>query len=105
MPLDLLSPSPCTPLAAHNYVRRLEEHQFKAHRMVQVQLARAIQRSARRYGDEKDAVQTGENLLQIAISPFPTPVPGGLSNSCRALYARSVWKATGATSRRPSRCP
>ena len=52
-PLDLLSPPPGTPLAANNYVRRLEEHQFKAHRMVQVQLARAIQRSARRYGDEK----------------------------------------------------
>ena len=35
-PLDLLSYSPGAPLAAHNYVRLLDEHQFKAHRMVQV---------------------------------------------------------------------
>ena len=30
-PLDLLSNSPGAPLAAHSYVRWLEEHQFKAH--------------------------------------------------------------------------
>ena len=46
-PLDLLSHFPGAPLAAHSYVRWLEDHQFKAHRMVQVQLARALQRSAR----------------------------------------------------------
>ena len=33
--LDLLSHFPSAPLAAHSYVRRLEDHQFKAHRMVQ----------------------------------------------------------------------
>ena len=68
-PLDLLSHSPGAPLAAHSYVRRLEEHQFKAHRMVQVQLAWALQRSTGRYGDEKDAVQTGEKVWLLTSKP------------------------------------
>ena len=67
--LDLLSHSPGTPLSAHSYVRQLEEHQFKAHRMVQVQLAWALQRSARRYGDEKDAVQPGEKVWLFTSKP------------------------------------
>ena len=46
-PLDLLSRFPGAALAAHSYVRRLEDNQFKAHRMVQVHLARAFQHSAR----------------------------------------------------------
>ena len=45
---DLLSCIPGAPLATHSYVRRLEDHQFKAHQMVQVQLARALEHSARR---------------------------------------------------------
>ena len=53
---------PALPLAAHSYVCRLEDHQFKAHWMVQTQLVWALQRSARRYGDEKDAIQTGEKV-------------------------------------------
>ena len=46
-PLDLFSRLPGAPLTAHSYVRRLEDHQIKAHQMVQVQLAHALQRSAR----------------------------------------------------------
>ena len=59
-PLDLVSRAPDAPLAAHTHVRQLEDHQFRAHRAVQVQLAQAIQCTSRRYGDEKDAIQPGE---------------------------------------------
>ena len=65
--LDLLSRSPCAPLAAHSYVCCLEEHQFRAHRVVQTQLACAIQRSARRYGDKKDAIQSGEKVWLFTL--------------------------------------
>ena len=68
-PLDLISRPPGAPLAAHSYVRRLEEHQFRAHRAVQTQLARALQRSARRYGDEKDAIQPGERVWLFTSKP------------------------------------
>ena len=68
-PLDLLSHPPGAPLAAHSYVRRLEEHQFWAHRIVQTQLARAPQRSACRYGDEKDAIQPGEKVRLFTSKP------------------------------------
>ena len=37
--------------------------------MVQVQLARALQRSARRYGDEKDAIQPGEKVWLFTSKP------------------------------------
>ena len=43
--LDLLCRFPGAPLAIHSYVCRLEDHQFKAHLLVQVQLACALQRS------------------------------------------------------------
>ena len=33
-PLDLVSKVPGTPLAANTYVRRLEDHQFRAHRVL-----------------------------------------------------------------------
>ena len=68
-PLDLLSHPPGAPLAAHSYVCRLEEHQFQAHRMVQVQLARALQQSAHRYGDKKNAIQPEERVWLFTSKP------------------------------------
>ena len=40
--LDLVSKTPGAPLAAHTYIRQLEDHQFRQHCAVQVQLARAL---------------------------------------------------------------
>ena len=68
-PLDLVRQAPDTPLATHTYVRQLEDHQFRAHRAVQVQLTRAIQRTSRRYGDEKDAIQLGEKVWLFTSRP------------------------------------
>ena len=68
-PLDLVSKVPSTPLAAHTYVHQLEDHQFRAHRAVQVQLACALQRTSRRYGDEKDAIQPGEKVWLFTSKP------------------------------------
>ena len=68
-PLDLLSRTPGALLAAHSNVRRLENHQFKAHHTVQVQLGRALQRSARRYGDERDAIQPGKKVWLFTSKP------------------------------------
>ena len=68
-PLDLLSRAPDAPLSAHTYVRQLEDHQFRAHRAVQVQLARTIKRTSRRYGDEKDAIQPGEKVWLFTSKP------------------------------------
>ena len=103
-PLDLLSPPPGTPLAANNYVRRLEEHQFKAHRVVQVQLARALQRSARRYGDERDTVQTGEKVWLFTSKPSadrklaipytgPWRIVQQLSGTLRSIHPEGNWFA------------
>ena len=47
----------------------MEDHQFKAHRKVQVQLVRALQCSARRYEDEKDAIQPGEKVWLFTSKP------------------------------------
>ena len=78
-PLDIVSRVPGAPLAAHTYVRRLEDHQFRAHRAVQTQLGRALQCTSRRYGDEKDAIQRGRTCgcsppsrQLIGSWPFPT---------------------------------
>ena len=68
-PLDLVSKAPGAPLAAHTYVRRLEDHQFRAHNAVQVQLACALQRTSRRYGDEKDAIPPGERVWLFTSKP------------------------------------
>ena len=68
-PLDLVSRVPDAPLAAHTYVRRLEDHLFRAHRVVQAQLGRALQRTSRRYGDEKDAIQPGERVWLFTSKP------------------------------------
>ena len=67
--LDLVSKVPGTPLAANTYVRWLEDHQFRTHRAVQVQLASALQRTSRRYGDEKDAIQPGETVWLFMSRP------------------------------------
>ena len=67
--LDLVSKVSGTPLATHTYVRRLEDHQFRAHHAVQVQPARALQRTSRRYGDEKDAIQPGERVWLFTSKP------------------------------------
>ena len=61
-PLDVLCRFPDVGPAADQYVRRLEDHQKKALRVVQENLGRALQRTARRYGDEKDAIQPGERV-------------------------------------------
>ena len=61
-PLDLVSRASDAPLAAHTYVRRLEDHRFCAHQAEQAQLARAIQCTGRRYDNERDAMQPGEKL-------------------------------------------
>ena len=68
-PLDLVSKVPGTPLAANTYVRRLEDHQFRAHRAVQVQLALALQRTSRRYGNERDAIQPEEKVWLFTSRP------------------------------------
>ena len=67
--LDLVSKTPGAPLAAHTYVRQLEDHQFREHRAVQVQLARALQCTSRRCGDEKDAIQLGEKVWLFTSKP------------------------------------
>ena len=101
-PLDLLSHPPGAPLAAHSYVRRLEEHQFRAHREVQTQLARAIQRSARRYGDEKNAIQPGERVWLFTSKPAadrklaipytgPWKVIQQLSGTLRTIRPEGSW--------------
>ena len=63
--LDLLSRIPGAPLAAHSYVRWLEDHQFKAHCAVKV----LLQRSARRYVDERDTIQPGEKVWLFTSKP------------------------------------
>ena len=63
-----MSKVPGTPLASNTYVR-LEDHQFPAHRAVQVQLALALQHTSRRYGDEKDAIQPGEKVWLFTSRP------------------------------------
>ena len=68
-PLDVLCRFPGAPLAAHSYVQQLEDHQFKAHRLIQVQLARVIQHSARRYRHEKTAIQPGECIWLFTSKP------------------------------------
>ena len=68
-PPDILCCFPGAPMAASNYVRQLQDHQFKAHRFVQTQLARAIQRSSRRYGNERDAIQVGEKVWLFTSKP------------------------------------
>ena len=67
--MELVSRVPGAPLAAHTYVRRLEDHQFRAHRAVQIQLGRALQRTSLRYGDEKDAIQPGEKVWLFTSKP------------------------------------
>ena len=68
-PLDVVSKVPGAPLAAHTYVHRLKDHQFRAHRAVQVQLALALHHTSRRYGDEKDAIQPGEKVWLFTSKP------------------------------------
>ena len=64
-----MSKVPGAPLAAHTYVGRLEDHQFRAHHAVQVQLPRTLQRTSLRYGDEKDAIQPGERVWLFTSKP------------------------------------
>ena len=92
-PLDLVSKIPGVPLAAHTYVRRLEDHQFRAHQAVQVQLARALQQTSRRYGDEKDAIQPGERVWLFTSKPaadrklaIPYSGPWRVTKCCGEMY-------------------
>ena len=68
-PLDILCCFPGAPMAASSYVHRLEDHQFKVYHFVQTQLASAIQRSSRRYRNEKDAIQVGEKVWLFTSKP------------------------------------
>ena len=101
-PLNLVSKIPGAPLAAHTYVRRLEDHQIQAHRTVQVQLARALQRTSRRYGDEKDAIQPGERVWLFTSKPAadrklaipysgPWRVTKQLSGTLRTIRPEGDW--------------
>ena len=101
-PLDLVSKVPGTPLAVNTYVRRLEDHQFRAHRAVQVQLARALQRTSRRYGNEKDAIQPGEKVWLFTSRPSadrklaipysgPCRVTKRLSGTHRTIRPKGDW--------------
>ena len=67
--LDLVSKTPVALLAAHTYIRQLEDHQFHAHRAVQAQLAQALKCTSRRCGDEKDAIQLGEKVWLFTSKP------------------------------------
>ena len=101
-PLDLVSKAPGAPLAANTYLRRLEDHHFRAHRAVQVQLARALQCTSRRYGDEKDAIQPGEKVWPFTSRPLadrklaipysgPWRVTKQLSVTLRTIWPEGDW--------------
>ena len=101
-PLDVLCRFPDTPDAANDHVRRLEAHQLKAHRVVQEHLGRAIHRSARRYGDEKDAIQPGEKVWLFTSKPAadrklaipltgPWRVTGQLGGTLRTIHPEGSW--------------
>ena len=101
-PLDLVSKVPGTPLAANTYVRRLEDHQFGAHRAVQVQLARALQCTSHRYENEKDAIRPGEKVWLFTSRPSadrklaipysgPWRVTKRLSGTLRTIRPEGYW--------------
>ena len=101
-PLDLVSKVPGTPLAANTYVRRLEDHQFRAHRAVQAQLACALQRTSRRYENKKDAIQPGEKVWLFMSRPSadrklaipysgPWRVTKRLSGTLRTIRPEGDW--------------
>ena len=101
-PLDLVSKVPGTRLAANTYVRRLEDHQFCAPRAVQVQLARVLQRTSRKYGDEKDVIQPGEKVWLVMSRPSadrklaipylgPCRVTKRLSGTLRTIRPEGYW--------------
>ena len=101
-PLDLVSKVPGAPLAAHTYVQRLEDHQFHAHRAVQVKLACALQHTSRRYGDEKDAIQPGERVWLFTSKPAahrklaipysgPWRVTKQLAGTLRTIRPKGDW--------------
>ena len=101
-PLEFVSKVPGAPLAAHNYVRRLEDHQFRAHRTVQIQLGRALQCTSRRHGDEKDAIQPGERVWLFTSKPAadrklaipnsgPWKVIKQLSGTLRTIRPEGDW--------------
>ena len=101
-PLDLVSKVPGAPLAAHTYVRPLEDHQFRAHRAVQIQLGRALQRTSRRYGDKRDAIQPGERVWLFTSKPAanrklaipysgPWKVVKQLSDTLRTIRPEGDW--------------
>ena len=46
-----------------------EDHRFCTHHAVQVQIACALQRTSRRYGDEKEAIQPGEKVWLFTSKP------------------------------------
>ena len=71
-PLDMLCYFPGAPLAAHSYVRRLEDHQFKAHHLIQVQLARSLQHRPVHTG--MNAIPSSQGKESGCSHPNPWPI-------------------------------
>ena len=100
--LDLVSKTPGATLAAHTYIRQLEDHQFRGHCAVQVQLAGALQCTCRRCGDEKEAIQLGEKVWLFTSNPSadrkleipytrPWRVTKQLSGTFRTIRLEGDW--------------
>ena len=99
-PLDVFCCFPGNPVAANEHVRWLEAHQLEAHRFVQEQLGQAILLTAQRYGDEKDAIQTGEKVWLFTTKPAadqkmaltgPYKVTGQLGGTLRTIHPKGMW--------------
>ena len=108
-PLDMLCCFPGAPLAANSYVRRLDYHQFKAHRLIQVQLARSISAAPAGMGTRGMRSKLGKgsgcsppNLWLIANWPFRTQATGGSPDNTPAPSERSTLKVIGVDSPSPS---
>ena len=104
-PLDLLSRFPGAPLAAQSYVRWLEDHQFKAYWMVQVQLAHITVKFSVALDDmgmRKTPIQPGEKVWLFTSKPSadrklaipytgPWRVVQQLSGTLRTIRPESSW--------------
>ena len=71
-PLDMLCHFPGSPLVAHSYIRQLEDHQFKAHRLIQVQLACSLQRRPVCTG--MNAIPSSQGKESGCSPPNPRPI-------------------------------
>ena len=85
-PLDILCRFPSVPATAGQYVGRLEDHQLRAHRLVQEQLAQSLQGTAQSYGNEKDDIQLGEWVWVFTAKPS--------SDQKLAIPLRGPWRVS-----------